>query len=87
MLISDASTFCFVFHSFHSYLNEKTNKNEKKKNTEDHWSCTAHLSAEDMLKSAAIEEKKFKHSPMAEADNPFLQKHLCQQEGLTTRVI
>ena len=29
---------------------------------EDHWSCIAHLSAEDMLKSAAIEEKKFKHS-------------------------
>ena len=27
---------------------------------EDHWSCIAHLSAEDMLKSAVIEEKKFK---------------------------
>ena len=26
---------------------------------EDHWSCIAHLSAEDMLKSAVIEEKKF----------------------------
>ena len=25
---------------------------------EDHWSCIAHLSAEDMLKSA-VEEKKF----------------------------
>ena len=25
---------------------------------EDHWSCIAHLSAEDMLKSAVIEEKK-----------------------------
>ena len=25
---------------------------------EDHWSCIAHLIAEDMLKSAAIEEKK-----------------------------
>ena len=24
---------------------------------EDHWSCIAHLSAEDMLKSAIIEEK------------------------------
>ena len=32
---------------------------------EDHWSCIAHLSAEDMLKSAVIEEKKFKHSPWA----------------------
>ena len=30
---------------------------------EDHWSCIAHLSAKDMLKSAVIEEKKFKHSP------------------------
>ena len=27
---------------------------------EDHWSCIAHLSAEDTLKSAVIEEKKFK---------------------------
>ena len=29
---------------------------------EDHWSCIAHLSAEDMLKSSVIEEKKFKRS-------------------------
>ena len=29
---------------------------------EDHWSCIAHLSDEDMLNSAVIEEKKFKHS-------------------------
>ena len=28
---------------------------------EDHWSCIAHLTAEDMLKSAVIEEKKFKN--------------------------
>ena len=28
---------------------------------EDHWSCIAHLSAEDMLKSVFIEEKKFKN--------------------------
>ena len=28
---------------------------------EDHWSCIAHLSAEDMLKSVNIEEKKFKN--------------------------
>ena len=25
---------------------------------EDHWSCIVHLSAEDMLKSAVIEEKE-----------------------------
>ena len=33
----------------------------KKIKPEDHWSCIAHLSAEDMLKSAVIEEKKFKN--------------------------
>ena len=38
---------------------------------EDHWSCIAHLSAEDMLKSAVVEEKKFKHSPSVGADNPL----------------
>ena len=26
-----------------------------------HWSCIAHLSAEDMLKSAVIQEKKFQN--------------------------
>ena len=40
------------------------------KQPEDHWSCITHLTAEDMLKSAAvIEEKKIKHSPWAGADN------------------
>ena len=38
---------------------------------EDHWSCIAHLIAEDMLKSAVIEETTFKHSPWAGADNPL----------------
>ena len=38
---------------------------------EDHWSCIAHLSAEGMLKSAVIEEKKLKGSPWAGAGNPF----------------
>ena len=38
---------------------------------EDNWSCIAHLSAEDMLKSAVIEEKKFENSPCAGADNPL----------------
>ena len=28
---------------------------------DDHWFCIAHLSAEDMLKAAVIEEKKFKN--------------------------
>ena len=38
---------------------------------EDHGSCIAHLCAEDMLLSAAIEEKKFKHIPWAGADDPL----------------
>ena len=43
----------------------------RKHKPEDHWSCIAHLIAEDMLKSAVIEEKTFKHSPWAGADNPL----------------
>ena len=54
---------------------------------EDHWSSIAHLSAEDMLKSAVTEEKKFKHSPWARADNPLGPKFWCQQKGLITMVI
>ena len=53
---------------------------------EDHWSYIAHLSAEDMLKSVVIEEKKFKHSPWAGTDNPLGPKFWCQQEGLITMV-
>ena len=52
-----------------------------------HWSCIAHLITEDMLKSVVIEEKKFKLSPWAGADNPLGQIFLCQQEGLITMVI
>ena len=44
---------------------------EEFKKPEDHWSCIAHLIVEDMLKSAVIEEKTFKHSPWAGADNPL----------------
>ena len=40
-----------------------------------------------MLKSAIIEEKKFKHSPWAGADNPLGPRFWCQQEGLITMVI
>ena len=54
---------------------------------EDHWSCIAHLSAEDLLKSAVTEEKKFKNNPWAGADNPLGPKFCCQQEGLITMVI
>ena len=41
---------------------------------EDHWICIDHLSDEDMLKSAVIEEKKFKHSASVGADNPLGSK-------------
>ena len=58
-----------------------------KSTPEDHWSCIAHPSAKDMLKSVVIEEKKFKHSPRAGADNPFGLKFLCQQEGFITLAI
>ena len=53
----------------------------------DHWSCIAHLSAEDMLKSAVIEEKKFKHSLRIGADKPLEPKFSCRQKGLITMVI
>ena len=54
---------------------------------EDHWSCIVHLIAEDMLKSAVTEEKTFKHSPWAGADNPLGPKFWCQQVGLINMVI
>ena len=57
------------------------------KKSEDHWSCIAHLSIEDMFKPAVIEEKKFKHSSLAGADNPLGPKFLCQQEGSITMAI
>ena len=44
---------------------------ERKNKSEDQWSCIAHLSAEDKLKSVVIEQKKFKHSPWAWADKPL----------------
>ena len=40
-----------------------------------------------MLKSAVIQEKKFKHSPRVVADNTFGPKFWYQQEGLITMVI
>ena len=65
--------------------------NQRKIEPEDHWSCIAHLSVEDILKSAVIEEKKFKHSPgpLGKGRQPIRAKILiwCQQEGLITMVI
>ena len=43
---------------------------------EDHWSCIAHLSDEDMLKSVVIEEKKFKHSLRVGGRQPIRAKNL-----------
>ena len=40
-----------------------------------------------MLKSAVIEEKKFKHSPWAGVENPLGPKFLCHQERLIAMVI
>ena len=54
---------------------------------EAHRFCFANLSTEDMLKSAVIEEKKFKHSTWAGADNPLGPKLWWQQEDLITTVI
>ena len=42
-------------------LNRVSHVQKKNKKPEDHWSCIAHLIAEDMLKSAVTEEKKFKN--------------------------
>ena len=42
---------------------------------EDHWSCIAHLGDEDMLNSAVIEEKKFKHSLRIGGRQPIRAKN------------
>ena len=38
------------------------------KGPEDHWSCIAHLSAEDMLKSVVMEEKKLKNINLSDLE-------------------
>ena len=45
--------YSFEVHFF------KVNRSPVNTEPEDHWSCIAHMSAEDMLKSEVIEEKKF----------------------------
>ena len=52
-------------------INRQKSSGPNQQKPEDHWSCIAQLIAEDMLKSAIIEEKTFKHSPWAGADNPL----------------
>ena len=54
----------------------------------DHWSCIAHLSAEDnYVKISSYWGKRFKHSPRIGADNPLGPNFWCQQEGLINMVI
>ena len=50
--------------------NRKVCVPHKSDKPEDHWSCIAHLSAEDMLKSAVIEEHLALFSLRTESDNP-----------------
>ena len=54
---------------------------------EDHWSCIAHLSDEDMLNSAVIEEKKFKHNLRVGGRQPIRAKNIMSTGGLITMVI
>ena len=79
LLKSKVSYFCNI-----PIISVSLNKRLK---PEAHWSCIAHLSAEDMLKASVIEEKKFKHSPWAGAANPLGPKFWCQQVGLITMVM
>ena len=81
--VLSAKTYAEIYVQLN--LNFKVHSNIIK--PEDHWSCIAHLSAEDMSKSAVIEENKFKYSPWAGADNPLGPTFWCQQEGLITMVI
>ena len=50
------------------YSQEFLSKLWQKCKPEDHWSYIAHLSAEGMLKSAIIEEKKFKTLNLSDLD-------------------
>ena len=47
---------------------QQKKKKKKKTETEDHWSCIAHLSAEDMLKSAVIEKKNWRILNLSDLD-------------------
>ena len=49
----------YVINYCVNQLNMQIIKKKKIKEPKDHWSCIAHLSAEDMLKSVVIEENKF----------------------------
>ena len=80
----DGAHLIFISSSYPRYGKKSQNQIIK---PEDHWSCIAHPSADDMLKSVVFEENKFKHSPRVGADNPLGPNILCHQEGLITMVI
>ena len=71
LFIKDPFSLLCVLESFPGHcdtdVSSRNSRGISKK--EDHWSCIAHLIAEDMLKSVVIEKKTFKHSPWAGADN------------------
>ena len=54
---------CVLVFAFPFLISVMKKKKKKKKKTEDHWSCIAHLIAEDMLKSAVIEERRLNIAP------------------------
>ena len=56
---NDVMLFFLCFFVLFNAVKKQTQNNLPR--PEDHWSCIAHLIAEDMLKSAVIEEKKFKN--------------------------
>ena len=68
---SVALLYSVLIVCFHFLAGVHVSRDMTKQIPEDHWSCIAHLIAEDMLKSAVIEEKTFKHSPWAGTDNPL----------------
>ena len=71
--IADPYVFsCLSYARFWSYAPFKMNGNlvSKISKPEGHWSCIAHLSAEDMLKPAVIEEKK----PLGRGRQPIRAK-------------
>ena len=50
-----------LFNSIQFFISPQFRNVFLQNNPEDHWSCIAHQSAENMLKSAVLEEKKFKN--------------------------
>ena len=67
-LFRNKGSFCFAKQIIVRIWPENTTELSNILKPEDHWSCIAHLSAEDMLKSAFIEEKKLKILNLSDVD-------------------